>query len=485
MMRNFSFKSFQFFLLFLIVFLSGFQAGCLLFPKKTPPLDLIFANADAKPGKRPIIIIPGILGTELINKQTEEKVWFSRSVAETDSLALPISPKLETNTDSLIPTRIMEKAKVFKFFPEVEIYDALIKAIKIYGGYKEGDWDNPPENGFQDTYYVFAYDWRKDNIENARLLIRKIENLKRRLNRNDLKFNVLAHSMGGLIVRYAAMYGDKDLPQRVEDINPDWSGAKHFNKIFMFGTPNKGSMGAFIGFFEGYYVKTLTGKIEFPNLSPEVLFSFPSLFQLLPSPDIAKFYDENLQPLEIDLYDPATWKKYGWGVLSNPKALKRLTGNNEDSESQMKEISKYLEIVLHRAFMFHKALDAETSLPSGLLFFVFGSDCSNTLDGVIIRKNKKTNKWFVFYKIKGYKTSDGKKIESKQVKKVLFSPGDGRVTRQSLLARNLFTNFPVKRFAPNFINFFCEEHGDLVNNKIVQNNFLTALLFEKLEESSF
>ncbi|GIU81301.1 MAG: hypothetical protein D6687_09715 [Acidobacteria bacterium] len=485
MIKSLSSQTLRIIYFLLVISLLSLQTSCLLFPKKVPPLDVIFAKSDKTPGKRPIIIIPGILGTELINKQTEEKAWFNRSVAETDSLALPISPKLEENTDSLIPTRIVERAKVFRFFPEIEIYDALIKAIETYGGYREGDWDNPPKDGFQDTYYIFAYDWRRDNVENARLLIRKIEKLKEKLGKADLKFNVLAHSMGGLIVRYAAMYGDKDLPQRIEDINPNWAGAKHFNKIFMFGTPNKGSMSAFVGLLEGYSVKTLTGKIEFPNLSPEVLFTFPAVFQLMPAPDNAKFYDEDLQPLKIDLYNPATWKEYGWSVLSNHKALKRLNENSENTEDQMKEINDYLEVVLRRAFMFHKALDAETSPPPNLLFFVFGSDCSKTLDGVIIRKNKKNGKPFVFYRTKGYKTSDGKKIKSEEIKKLLFLPGDGRVTRQSLLAQNLFGNPPARRFAPNFINFFCEEHGDLVNNKIAQNNFLTALLFERLEESGF
>jgi pimeloyl-ACP methyl ester carboxylesterase len=462
-----------------LISLLCFQTSCLLFPKKTPPLGAIFANVNENPGKRPIIIIPGILGTELINRNTGEKVWPSRSISKTDSLKLPISANLKSNTDNLFPAQIIEKASVFRFFPEVGIYDALIKSIEIYGGYKEGNWDNPPKDGFQDTYYVFAYDWRKDNIENARLLIRKIESLKRKLGKDDLKFNVLAHSMGGLIVRYAAMYGDNDLPPDPNSIVPNWAGAKHFNKIFMFGTPNKGAMSAFIGLFEGYYVKVLNSKIEFPNLSADVLFSFPSVFQLLPSPDAAKFYDENLQPLDLDLYNPETWIKYNFGIFSNEKLLKKITEEGENTDN----IYKYLQAVLYRSFMFHKALNAESAPPPNLVFFVFGSDCSQTLDAVIIRKNPKTNSWFVMYKAKSYKTSNGKKVTSNEIKKLLFSPGDGRVTRQSLLSQNLFKSFHAKLFAPNFINFFCETHGDLVNNKVVQNNFLTALFFEKLEES--
>lgn len=37
--------------------------------------------AQAQTGKRPIIIIPGITGSELINSETGEKVWFTFSQA--------------------------------------------------------------------------------------------------------------------------------------------------------------------------------------------------------------------------------------------------------------------------------------------------------------------------------------------------------------------------------------------------------------------
>ncbi|MEJ7711532.1 MAG: hypothetical protein WKF84_17125 [Pyrinomonadaceae bacterium] len=66
--------------------------------------------------------------------------------------------------------------------------------------------------------------------------------MKRKLNRPDLRFNIIAHSMGGLVARYAAMYGDADLPRDAEDLKPTWAGA-NINKVFMFGTPNEGSAG--------------------------------------------------------------------------------------------------------------------------------------------------------------------------------------------------------------------------------------------------
>src|SRR5215204_2293451 len=164
------------------------------------------------------------------------------------------TPDLAANRDELVAGRIVEAARLAKIAPEVYVYHHLLRALEDYGGYREGDWNNPPEGGDADTFYVFAYDWRRDNVESARLLARHVEALKLRLGRPDLRFNIVAHSMGGLVARYAAMYGDRDLPEAGEPPRPDWAGSSFVSKIFMFGTPNAGSSEAFAVLLEGYSV---------------------------------------------------------------------------------------------------------------------------------------------------------------------------------------------------------------------------------------
>ena len=206
------FRNQQKFYLSLLITFSTLFSGCLS-AKRVPNLDAIFAPTKARTGKRPVIIIPGIMGSELVNSKTKERVWINLSNAKTDGLSLPISPDFVQNRDQLIADKIIERAKISSFLPEVSIYEALIEAMKQYGGYTPGDWKNPDRaNGGADKYNVFAYDWRRDNVENARLLVCKVEELKRKIGNENLRFNIIAHSMGGLIARYAAMYGDADLP---------------------------------------------------------------------------------------------------------------------------------------------------------------------------------------------------------------------------------------------------------------------------------
>jgi len=162
-------------------------------------------------GKPPVIFIPGILGSRLVNRRTGETVWPDLRV-DSDAVALPISsPVLAQNADEIVATEVVEDAKVGALIPEIAVYGPMLEDLERYGGYRRGRFDAPPPGGDCDTIYLFAYDWRRDIVESARALGCMIEDLKRRLGRPDLRFDIVAHSMGGLVARYYAMYGGRDV----------------------------------------------------------------------------------------------------------------------------------------------------------------------------------------------------------------------------------------------------------------------------------
>ncbi len=479
----------QKFYLSLFVAFSILLSGCMGSAKRVPNLDAIFAQTKLRKGKRPVIIIPGILGSELVNAETKERVWIYLSNPKGDGLSLPISPDLAQNRDKIGATRIIERAKVSSFLPEVSIYEALIQAMENYGGYTKGDWENPDAvGGGMDKYYVFAYDWRRDNVENARILIRRIAELKQKIGDADLRFNVIAHSMGGLIARYAAMYADTDLPSGGAKPVPNWQGAEHFNKIFMFGVPNEGSMSTLEMLIKGYRI----GGFKVSVLNREVAFTSPAVFQLLPHQKTAHFFDEDLNLTSIDLYDPETWKKYGWSAYADKAFLNKFAGQpnavnengkkSEFADVTLDELDKYFAAVLARAKGFHEALDADTAVPPTLSFFAFGSDCDDTQDGVILHKHLKTNAWQTIFTPKTYKTPSGRLITKTEARAKLYAPGDTLVTRRSLLAETIteqnYRNPIFRRNLPVSATFSCELHNELPNSKIMQDNFLTALMQE-------
>jgi pimeloyl-ACP methyl ester carboxylesterase len=484
---------------FLRVFLSLLLAlapalsGCIGSARRKPNLERIFAEARARTGKRPLIVIPGVLGSQLVNYETGEVVWPSAFRSSDDGLSLPVSSNLTANRDNLVARKIIDTARLARLTPEVYVYHELLVSLKTYGGYKEGDWSNPGADGDHDTFYVFPYDWRRDNVESARDLFERLETLKRKLNRPDLRFNILAHSMGGLVGRYAAMYGDADLPPNNVQPVPSWAGSAHINRIIMFGTPNEGSADAFSTLIEGYSVtEGLRRRIPLLNkLSSEDIFTAPSVFQLLPHPTSTHFLDENLQPLSIDLYDPAVWRRYGWSPVTDPDYRARYVrgrtrGDNAPFRGgSLEDLDAYFAIVLNRARRFHEALDVMTEdAPVQLL--AFGGDCEDTLYAPVLLYDQKQQSWTTLTRPRAFRTSTGRRVSLKEATAAMSAPGDGRVTRRSLLGedlpggnrnKSLFnTALPIV-----YATFACDLHGEVQNNKTLQDNALTVLVSEVIK----
>jgi pimeloyl-ACP methyl ester carboxylesterase len=431
-----------------------------------------------------VIVIPGILGSELINSKTGETVW--PSAFRTSQEGLPISPDLATNRDALVPGKIIETLKLGRVLPEVYVYRDLLEALRRYAGYRDGDWENPAADGYQDTFYVFPYDWRLDNVSNARELIRRIDRLKTKLQRPDLKFNIIAHSMGGLIARYAAMYGDADLPAGDDPIQPTWLGAAHISKIVMIGVPNEGSADAFATLVEGYSItEGLRRRVPLLNkLTAEDVVKTPSVFQLMPHREVVKFLDENLQALPVDLYDADVWKRYGWSVIySSPDFRRRYvesSGTNGAGGKFEDELDAYLVATLRRARRFHEALDSSGSSDGPVILLAIGGDCEETFNAPIVLRDEKRNRWLTLTRPREYRTSSGVKISKQKATDAMYAPGDGRVTRSSLLGENIFktnrsqTGFTLSRYTV----FGCDLHGLLPRNKTLQDNALTAIVGE-------
>ena len=459
-----------------------FLAGCIS-AKRTPNLDRIFREARSRTGKRPIIVIPGVLGSQLINSKTGEMVWPSlfRSAD-----GLPMSPDLAANRDDLIPGKIVETVRFAKVLPEVYVYRDLLEALRKYGGYREGDWNNPGVDGDKDTFYVFAYDWRRDNVENARALLRQIELVKGRLQRPDLRFTVMAHSMGGLIARYAVMYGDVDLPSGEDAITPTWAGAAHISKIVLLGVPNEGLADAFATIIAGYSItEGLRRRVPLLNkLTAEDAVRAPSVFQLMPHSRLAKFLDEELKPAAIDLYDPETWKRYGWSRINDPEFRKRYV-REHPGEDALKALDGYFSAVLRRARRFHDALDSVTNEPPPVVLLAIGGDCEETLDAPVILRDEKRNRWVTLIRPREYVTSSGKRMKKKLVTEAMYAPGDGRVTRTSLLGQSLPGNSNGgvlgSPLALTYAVFGCELHSQLQRNKTLQDNALTLVVAEAIK----
>ena len=356
-------------------------------PKTHPNLPRIFEPARQFVGKAPIIVIPGALGSQLVNPKTGQTVWPSRTRYSDDDIELPIGTDLAANQDALMATRIVDTTKLSLLLPEIRVYSDLLETLEHVAGYRRGSIDLPPSDGAADTYYVFYYDWRRDNVENARLLARKVAALKSALGRPDLKFNIIAHSMGGLIARYYALYGDQDIAA-ASPPTADWRGGVNISRLLLVGTPNRGSMDALRTLIEGYnwYGGDFKRSTFFNKLDADLLFSLPSVYQLLPFAQSGKLVTSDVALAPVDLCDPEVWKANGWSVFSR-KHRKSVAGRlGTGAPAQLQQEEAFLSAVLARARAFHDAIERVPDVRRPFAMFLFGGDCEPTLRAPLVLK---------------------------------------------------------------------------------------------------
>lgn len=429
--------------------------------------------------RNPVIIIPGLSGSELRHKDTGERIWFKALRSRAEDIRLPISDDIATNQDLLVPGDVLRAVKIGRL-KIADVYGGLVEALEDRAGYREDNWDKPSERGSAATLYVFPYDWRLDNVTNARRLFRQVEDLKRKLNKPDLKFDIVSHSMGGLISRYAAMYGDADLPRGDTMPVPTWAGAKHFNKIILIGTPNEGSAMALNTLLNGFMLGGVRIDLPFVHDSSKfTVFTIPSVYQLLPAPGTLRALDDKLKPVEIDIYDPAIWNKYGWNVIRDKEFV------NEFSKSEQARAERYFETALDRAKRLHTALGAPTAKPSNVSFHIMGSECRPSLDSILIYRNGSENNWKTLFKPRAFTRSDGVRVNEAQLKKVMMTPGDGIVTRRSLESATKVSRGELSAATMETTIFVCEEHTRLPKNSLMQAHVMAVLGAKSLGASPY
>jgi hypothetical protein len=103
----------------------------------------------------------------------------------------------------------------------------------------------------------------------------------------------------------------------------------------------------------------------------------------------------------------------------------------------------------------------------------------------VILRDEKAERWITLIRPREFKSSSGKKYSKREVTTAMYEPGDGRVTRASLLGENL-TDAPSNnghsaRLPLTYAVFGCDLHGQLQRNKSLQDNALTAIVGEVIK----
>jgi hypothetical protein len=471
-----------------------------------PRIADIYREAALEEVRNPVIVIHGILGARLEQRSTGKVVWgaFTREGVDpgtpegAQAIALPLeipasAAAYAPDASDVYATGPLDKLDLTVLFRvvSVDVYARILQTLGA-GGYRDVVGVDRSVLGYADDHYTcfsFFYDWRRDNVENAIRFDRflketragidvsaraRIERLRASGEPADLeqadrieawlargyRFDVVAHSMGGLIARYYLRYGANDLPS--DDSSPvvTWAGAEEIDRLLLVGAPSFGSLDSLQRLVEGY-----RAAFFLPEFGPGILGTMPSIYQLLPRDRHRPLRTEGGEVADVSLLAPQTWRENEWGLLSDDARDElALMMPDVDEAERLRRATDYQAWCLARAAAFHRALDAQPTRPCPAEVFLFAGDAEPTVAAVSLRRR-----------------SDGALSPDFRARPTML-PGDGTVARYSALAdeRVATTDGSYKRLQSPIpwtgVTFLPSDHVGLTSSPTFSDNTLHLLL---------
>lgn len=477
-------------------------AACSSPRDSTPAIRELYRESAQRHVRNPVIVVHGILGARLEDRVSAQTVWgaFTNDASDPSTpegaraLALPfadVEPGAmpDLSAAPVFATGPLEAIRLGLVFTVVNVgvYADILKALGV-GGFRDPVAVDPASPAYADdhfTCFTFFYDWRRDNVDNAVAFGTYLKELRQRVARgaarriealradgspaalaeageleqwlqNGYRFDVVAHSMGGLIARYFLRYGAEPLPADGSLPAVTWAGAEDIDRLVCVGTPSLGSMDALQNLLNGF-----SPGLLLPTYDRAVLGTMTSIYQLLPRGE-QLVVDEHGAPMQVDLLDPELWERNRWGLLdpASSEFLEWLLPDEPDAERRLAAARRALSNNLTRARRFGAALDQDAP-PCPAELRLFAADTIPTLARVRLLDD------------------DGRLVPDFDGDE-LFEFGDGTVTRRSTLAdrrapdgQQAWLDSPVPWSG---VTFLPDDHVGLTKNPIFTDNLLFYLL---------
>ncbi len=427
-----------------------------------PAIEQTYPAHSATVERVPVILIPGLLGSRLARADNGVELWPGTTrkllTSNYEDLALRIDPEtLEPIDDGLVPSGLFDGA-IGKDF-----YRRIVKELREAGGYRPS---NPGHAVIQQKarLYVFAYDWRQDNVKTVQKLDELIEQIRLDYKDPDLRVDVIAHSMGGLVVRYYERYGAVDV---LDGNSFPVTGLGHskLRRVVLLGTPNQGTVSAVHKFLNGY-------RVGFSGLPTEGVATMPSTFQLFPHPLVDWVVNIKGSRLEFDLFDVEFWRLYGWSIFDH--RIQRRMDRHREPWPPQEVFERWFEKRLARAQRFTWSLMAPAGDLPLIKPLLLGGDCIPT------------PRRLVFEKVDAESIA---RLRPEQIlaplpgvdyESLMFERGDGSVTQSSLLShQHMDGELPHHGQASLETErslLVCARHDELTSNDVLLDSLIEYLL---------
>jgi hypothetical protein len=207
----------------------------------------------------------------------------------------------------------------------------------------------------------------------------------------------------------------------------------------------------------------------------------PSVYELLPHPVTNWIVDIKGRPLERDLFFVGTWISYQWSVF-DPVVEKRVKAHfpsAAEGEEQVSLLHDYFAKRIERARRFVWSLTYNAAQNAPVRLVVFGGDCTLTPARVVVEREPAyapDGHAVVRLLPNAIKTPE----PGVDYSRLMLEPGDGEVTKPSLLARQSLDPTVSRSddvfFPLAYAFFLCVDHAHLTGNINFQDNLLNVLL---------
>jgi hypothetical protein len=327
-----------------VVLAPSWWIGC----SQSPPPE-VRAPLQAADDRVPVVFVPGVTGVALRDRATGELTW-----GKGDSVISPHDRGHGTarplfadrGGPDLVPAGVIRNLRLLGVL-RVPVYQPLVDLFEA-NGYQFGDLEQP---GPTENFFMFAYDWRQDNVDSAALLAAQLERLRQVRGQAHLRVNLICQSNGAHICRYFAKFGSLDL-QDAESGKAKVEDQLEVDRMILVGSSNGGSIRILREMNRGRkYVRTI-GRFW----APETLFTYLSLYQDLPAYTRDLFVDPEGRDLQVDLFAAENWQKYGWSVFNDEIRQRLARKKTAPWFGTEDERFQFLRDQLDRAGRFHRVL---------------------------------------------------------------------------------------------------------------------------------
>lgn len=244
--------------------------------------------------KRQIIIIPGIMGSEL--QLNQYKIWPPNIAAYWKGINVIVEKLGETDNAQIQSVKALDR-----------YYKELINYAKDLG----------------DDIKVFHYDWRLNNFNH-------IDKLKQIINLNADEVIIIAHSMGGIIAKlFLTSNVDSKIIGKV-------------SQLITLGTPWNGAVEAYTYLKYGFGIRFVRGIFK------SIIPNYESIYQLLPN----KFYVEQNK----DSFGYGYLNNEDWEHICNDYYIPILKAHNLEFNNVLGEFYNAMSLELPQSIIHNEII---------------------------------------------------------------------------------------------------------------------------------